>query len=90
MLKGATGTGKTFVLANLIARTNRPTLIMVPNKVLAFCWACTALLLDCIVTALLLHCHCTVTALHCTVLHCTGTVLYYTVLHCTGLLLSLH
>ena len=35
VLKGATGTGKTFVLANLIARTNRPTLIMAPNKVLA-------------------------------------------------------
>jgi excinuclease ABC subunit B len=35
VLRGATGTGKTFVLANLIARTNRPTLIMAPNKVLA-------------------------------------------------------
>jgi len=35
VLKGATGTGKTFVLANLIARTNRPTLIVAPNKVLA-------------------------------------------------------
>ena len=35
VLQGATGTGKTFVLANLIARTNRPTLIMAPNKVLA-------------------------------------------------------
>ena len=35
VLKGATGTGKTFVLANLIARTNRPTLLVAPNKVLA-------------------------------------------------------
>lgn len=35
VLKGATGTGKTFVLANLIERTNRPTLIVAPNKVLA-------------------------------------------------------
>ena len=35
VLKGATGTGKTFVLANLIARTNRPTLVVAPNKVLA-------------------------------------------------------
>jgi len=35
VLKGATGTGKTFVLANLIDRTNRPTLIVAPNKVLA-------------------------------------------------------
>ena len=35
VLKGATGTGKTFVLANVIERTNRPTLIVAPNKVLA-------------------------------------------------------
>ncbi|KAL1510864.1 hypothetical protein AB1Y20_005696 [Prymnesium parvum] len=35
VLKGATGTGKTFVMARLIEETNRPTLIVAPNKVLA-------------------------------------------------------
>ncbi|KAK3278592.1 hypothetical protein CYMTET_13479 [Cymbomonas tetramitiformis] len=35
VLKGATGTGKTFVMANLIHQVNRPTLVLAPNKVLA-------------------------------------------------------
>ena len=34
MLKGATGTGKTFVMANVIAEVNRPTLVLCPNKTL--------------------------------------------------------
>jgi len=34
-LLGATGTGKTFTIANVIARTNIPTSIMAPNKLLA-------------------------------------------------------
>ncbi len=34
-LLGVTGSGKTFTMANLIARTNRPALIMAPNKTLA-------------------------------------------------------
>ena len=34
-LLGVTGSGKTFTMANLIARTNRPALIMVHNKTLA-------------------------------------------------------
>lgn len=34
-LRGCTGTGKTFVMANIIARTNRPTLVLAPNKTLA-------------------------------------------------------
>ncbi|AWV90517.1 excinuclease ABC subunit UvrB [Bradymonas sediminis] len=34
-LLGATGTGKTFTIANVIERTNRPTLVMAPNKTLA-------------------------------------------------------
>ncbi len=34
-LLGATGTGKTFTMANLIARTQRPTLILAHNKTLA-------------------------------------------------------
>ena len=34
-LLGATGTGKTFTMANLIAKVNRPTLIMAHNKTLA-------------------------------------------------------
>ncbi|KAK4537592.1 hypothetical protein CDCA_CDCA13G3617 [Cyanidium caldarium] len=34
-LKGATGTGKTFVMANVIARTGRPTLVLAHNKTLA-------------------------------------------------------
>ena len=35
VLLGATGTGKTFTMANIIAKMNRPTLIMVHNKTLA-------------------------------------------------------
>jgi excinuclease ABC subunit B len=35
VLKGATGTGKTFVVANLIARHQRPTLVLAHNKTLA-------------------------------------------------------
>lgn len=35
VLLGATGTGKTFSMANVIARTNLPTLILAPNKTLA-------------------------------------------------------
>ena len=35
MLLGATGTGKTFTIANVIARTNRPTLVLAHNKTLA-------------------------------------------------------
>jgi excinuclease ABC subunit B len=35
ILLGATGTGKTFTIANLIAQTQRPTLIMAHNKTLA-------------------------------------------------------
>lgn len=34
-LLGATGTGKTFTIAQTIARVNRPTLVMAPNKTLA-------------------------------------------------------
>ena len=34
-LLGVTGSGKTFTLANAIARLNRPTLILAPNKTLA-------------------------------------------------------
>jgi hypothetical protein len=34
VLKGATGTGKTFAMAQLIATTGRPTLVLAPNKVL--------------------------------------------------------
>ncbi len=34
-LLGVTGSGKTFTMANVIARTNRPTVIMAPNKTLA-------------------------------------------------------
>ena len=34
-LLGATGTGKTFTMANLIEKTQRPTLILAPNKTLA-------------------------------------------------------
>lgn len=36
VIKGATGTGKTFTDANIIAALNRPTLVMVHNKTLAF------------------------------------------------------
>jgi excinuclease ABC subunit B len=35
VLLGATGTGKTFTIANVIAETQRPTLIMAHNKTLA-------------------------------------------------------
>ena len=34
-LLGATGTGKTFTMANVIARVNKPTLILSHNKTLA-------------------------------------------------------
>ncbi len=35
VLLGATGTGKTFTIANVIQATQKPTLIMAPNKILA-------------------------------------------------------
>lgn len=35
VLLGATGTGKTFSMANVIAQTNLPSLILAPNKTLA-------------------------------------------------------
>ena len=35
VLQGVTGSGKTFTLANLIAKWNRPTLILSHNKTLA-------------------------------------------------------
>ena len=35
VLLGVTGSGKTFTMANVIARVNRPTLVMAPNKTLA-------------------------------------------------------
>jgi excinuclease ABC subunit B len=35
VLLGATGTGKTFTVANVIAKLNRPTLVLAPNKTLA-------------------------------------------------------
>ncbi len=34
-LLGVTGSGKTFTMANVIAKTGLPTLIMAPNKTLA-------------------------------------------------------
>ena len=34
-LLGVTGSGKTFTMANVIAETGRPTLVMAPNKTLA-------------------------------------------------------
>ena len=34
-LLGVTGSGKTFTMANVIERLNKPTLILSPNKVLA-------------------------------------------------------
>ena len=34
-LLGVTGSGKTFTMANVIERVNRPTLILEPNKTLA-------------------------------------------------------
>jgi excinuclease ABC subunit B len=35
VLLGVTGSGKTFTMANVIARVNRPTLVIAPNKTLA-------------------------------------------------------
>ncbi len=35
VLLGATGTGKTFAMANVVKELNRPTLVMAPNKTLA-------------------------------------------------------
>ena len=35
VLLGITGSGKTFTIANIIAKTNRPALIIAPNKTLA-------------------------------------------------------
>ena len=35
VLLGATGTGKTFTMANVIAQVNRPTLVLAHNKTLA-------------------------------------------------------
>ncbi|OOG27679.1 excinuclease ABC subunit B [Thioalkalivibrio denitrificans] len=35
VLLGVTGSGKTFTIANVIQRTNRPTIILAPNKTLA-------------------------------------------------------
>ena len=35
VLQGVTGSGKTFTMANLIARWNRPTLVLSHNKTLA-------------------------------------------------------
>ncbi|MBO4383535.1 MAG: DEAD/DEAH box helicase family protein, partial [Clostridia bacterium] len=34
-LKGVTGSGKTFTMANIIAQVNRPTLVLAHNKTLA-------------------------------------------------------
>src|SRR6185295_14021120 len=35
VLRGVTGSGKTYTMANVIANVNRPTLVMSPNKTLA-------------------------------------------------------
>ena len=35
VLLGVTGSGKTFTMANVIARLNRPTVVLAPNKTLA-------------------------------------------------------
>ena len=35
VLKGVTGSGKTFTMANIIAKANRPTLVLAHNKTLA-------------------------------------------------------
>ena len=35
VLLGATGTGKTFTIANVIAKINKPTLVLAHNKTLA-------------------------------------------------------
>ncbi|MCT7832871.1 MAG: DEAD/DEAH box helicase family protein, partial [Lactobacillus crispatus] len=34
ILEGATGTGKTFTMANIIAKLNKPTLVITHNKTL--------------------------------------------------------
>ena len=34
-LLGVTGSGKTFTMANIIEKVNRPTLVLAPNKTLA-------------------------------------------------------
>ncbi|MDR0250908.1 MAG: DEAD/DEAH box helicase family protein, partial [Burkholderiales bacterium] len=34
-LLGVTGSGKTYTMANVIARTGRPAMVMAPNKTLA-------------------------------------------------------
>ena len=34
-LRGATGSGKTFTMANIVARYQRPTLVLAPNRTLA-------------------------------------------------------
>ncbi|MCK6545514.1 DEAD/DEAH box helicase family protein, partial [Myxococcota bacterium] len=34
LLLGATGTGKTFTIANVVAHWNRPTLVLAHNKTL--------------------------------------------------------
>ncbi|MCX7191677.1 MAG: DEAD/DEAH box helicase family protein, partial [Candidatus Methylopumilus sp.] len=34
-LLGVTGSGKTFTIANVIARTGKPAIVMAPNKTLA-------------------------------------------------------
>ena len=35
VLLGVTGSGKTFTMAHVIARANKPTLVIAPNKTLA-------------------------------------------------------
>ena len=35
VLMGVTGSGKTFTMANVVARTQRPTLVLAHNKTLA-------------------------------------------------------
>ena len=35
VLRGVTGSGKTYTIANLVANVNRPTLVLSPNKTLA-------------------------------------------------------
>ena len=35
VLLGVTGSGKTLTMAHIVARLNRPTLVMAPNKTLA-------------------------------------------------------
>ena len=35
VLLGVTGSGKTFTMANVIAKVNRPSLVLAPNKTLA-------------------------------------------------------